>query len=142
VTSNQDFPKPNADPSDSRAGGWDSVQEFSGIGSRVFFLACVCAVVIASLIGAPHIFYSYHVSHFAVLYVLALATLAAFPGWGVLKTFWRLLFFVSALGLARLVMHHHVETSFLDWISDLSGVLGGLAPIAVQRLREIQLGSR
>jgi len=120
--------------------GW--ILEFSGIFARVSFIACICSVIVASLIGAPHILYSYHLSHFAVLYLLALTVLAAFPDWSILKTFWALVAFVTALGVARILIRHHVEINFLDWIADLSGILGGLAPVVVQRLREVQVRGR
>jgi hypothetical protein len=142
MTSNPNVPDPHSGLNERGGLDWGSIREVSGMGGRVSFVVCMFAVIVASLVGGPHVFYSYHVSHFAVLYVLSLATLAAFPDWGVLKAFWRLLGFVTALGLARALTRHHLETNFLDWISDISGILGGLAPLVVQRLREIQLSGR
>jgi hypothetical protein len=142
MTNNENLPEPNVEVAAGGAFGWSSIRGVVGIAGRLSFVACACAVVVASLLGAPHVLYSYHVSHFAVLYALTLATLAGFPDWGVLKAFWRLMALVTALGLARVVMRHQVETNFLDWIADLSGIIGGLTPVAVQRLREAQLSVR
>jgi hypothetical protein len=142
MTRDAEHPEPDTEEADGGAFDWESMRGALGITGRLVFVACACAVVVASLFGAPHILYSYHVSHFAVLYALTLATLAAFPDWGVLKAFWRLLGLVTLLGVARVVFRHQLQTNFLDWIADLSGILGGLAPIAVQRLRETQLMGR
>ncbi len=141
MTHNENRPELSTE-AEGGAFAWSSIFGVAGIAGRLTFVACACAVIVASLHGAPHVLYSYHVSHFAVLYALTLATLAAFPGWGILKAFWRLMGLVTVLGLVRVILRHQVETNFLDWIADLSGILGGLAPIAVQRWREAQLSSR
>ena len=137
---NQHRGGPEADASERALRDQELIQKLLGFVARVCLVVCVGAVIVASLIGAPRLLYSYHVSHFAVLYVLALAALAALPDWGALKTFWSLVAFVSALGMARVIFRHNVEVNFLDWIADLSGILGGLAPVVVQRLRELPTG--
>jgi hypothetical protein len=141
VTSNGHSPEPNTDDGDSGAVDWDSIRGILGIAARLSFVACVCGVIIASLFGAPRLLYSYHVSHFAVLYVLTLTTLAAFPDCGILKAFWRLVGLVTVLGVVRVILRHELEINFLDWIADVSGILGGLAPVAVRRPREAQSGA-
>jgi hypothetical protein len=136
---NSDYRSNSAERRRAAFAEFASGSELYGIGARLFFVASSCVIIVASLISAPRILYSYHVSHFAVLYVLSLATLAAFPGWAPLKTFWRLMGFVTALSLARVIFRHHVEANFFDWIADVSGILGGLAPLVVQHMREFQL---
>jgi 4-amino-4-deoxy-L-arabinose transferase-like glycosyltransferase len=133
---------PSREPAARSSSAAESTRVVLGIAGRVFFVACVCGVVGALLFGAPRLLYSYHVSHFAALYVLTLATLAAFPEWGLLKAFWRLVGLVTVLGVARVFMRRHLEANFLDWISDLSGIIVGLAPVAMQSLREAQLVAR
>ncbi len=140
--SDDELPGPISEGAHRRAFDWGSIHEGLGIAARLFFVVWTCAVVVASLFGAPRVLYSYHVSHFAVLYVLTLAALGAFPNWAVLNAFWRLVGLVTVLGVARVLVRHHVETSFLDWIADVSGILGGLAPVAVHRLREAQTSAR
>jgi hypothetical protein len=103
---------------------------------RVAFVVTVGAVVVLSFLGAPHLLYSYHVAHFAAFYILSLTALAAFPGWSFLRAFWALTAFLTVVALFRVVLDHHAQTTFLDWISDLGGVFGAMAPMLVQRFRE------
>ena len=142
MTRNEKSRGPETEHAARGTAGFSSTRETLGVAGRVLFVACACGVIVASLFGAPRLLYSYHVSHFALLYVFTLATLAAFPDWGVLKAFWRLVGLMSVLGVARVLIRHQLETNFLDWIADLSGILGGLAPVALQRVREAQLGAR
>ena len=103
---------------------------------RLSFVAVLPGVLMMSLFGAPRLFYSYRVAHFAAIYILTLATMAAFKDWSFLKLFWRLTGFVVAIGVTRTIIHHHPETTFFDGIADMGGVLGALAPSLVQRYRD------
>ena len=110
-----------------------SVQAVLG---RVSFLLVLPTVLALSFMGAPKILYSYRTAHFAAMYVLGLATMAAFKDWSFVKLFWRLTGFVTLVGLARTAIHHHPETNFFDWVADMGGVLGALVPSLVQRYRD------
>ena len=113
-----------------------SASSRQAIFGRVTFLIVLPAVLLLSFMGAPKILYSYRTAHFAAMYGLSLATMAAFKNWSFVALFWRLTGFVSAVGVARAAMHHHVETNFFDWIADMGGVLGALVPSLVQRYRD------
>ncbi len=104
--------------------------------ARIAFVVTLAAVVILSFSSAPRLLYSYHVAHFAAFYMLSLTTLAAFKGWSFLRAFWVLTAFLTLVALFRVVLDHHVQTTFLDWISDLGGVIGAMAAMLVQRFRE------
>jgi hypothetical protein len=92
--------------------------------------------LLLSFVGAPKILYSYRTAHFAAMYALSLATMAAFKDWLFVKLFWRLTGFVTVVGVIRAVTHHHPQTNFFDWIADMGGILGALTPSLVQRYRD------
>ena len=103
---------------------------------RLSFVVVLPLVVLLSFLGAPRILYSYRVAHFAAMYCLTLAAMAAFKDWPFLKLFWRQTGFVTTIAVTRALIHHHPETNLFDWFADVGGILGALAPSLVQRYRD------
>ncbi len=113
-----------------------SASSTQAILGRLCFLIVLPTVVLLSFTGAPKVLYSYRVAHFAAMFALGLATMAAFKDWSFLKLFWRLTGFVTVVGVLRTLTHHHLGNNFFDWIADMGGVLGALVPSLVQRYRD------
>ncbi len=134
--------KQSLDPADSRGARRYYASNILAVMGRLSFLAALVAILYFSGFGAPRLLYSYHVAHFAAIYVLTLTTLAAFHRSSFLKMFWLLTGFVTAVAVIRCLAHHHVETSFFDWIADVGGIIAALFPAMVQRFRQAMAAAR
>ena len=113
-----------------------SASSRQAIFGRLSFVLIFPLVLMLSFLGAPRLVYSYRTAHFAAMYCLTLATMAAFKDWSFIKLFWRLTGFVSIVGFTRAVFRHHPAINFFDWIADMGGILGALTPSVVQRYRD------
>lgn len=103
--------------------------------SRVAFILALCALLMASLIEPPRLFYSYHAQHFAAFYVLSLATALTVKRKTLIALGLNLALFAVAFELARALSPLHAATNSLDWFADAAGILGALAPMLAQKLR-------
>ncbi len=105
----------------------------------------VIAVAFASLapVGVvPHIFYSFHVEHFAAFYILAVVAAAGLPRQTLTALTLGLIAFAVVLEVIRMLTPAHRLTSAEDLICDIAGVMAGYAPILVGRFRNGLLGLR
>ena len=99
----------------------------------------IVAVAFASLAPTnliPHIFYSYHVEHFAAFYVLAVVACAGLPRHTLSKLSLALIAFAVVLEVIRMLTPAHRLTSAEDLVCDIAGVMAAYAPILVGRFRE------
>ena len=102
------------------------------------------AVAFASLAPPsliPHIFYSYHVEHFAAFYVLAAVASAGLPRQSLTTLSLGLIAFAVVLEVIRMLTPIHRLTSAEDLVCDIAGVMGAFAPILIGRFRD-SLGNR
>jgi hypothetical protein len=104
--------------------------------SRVAFILSLAALLIASLIKPPRLFYSYHAQHFAAFYVLSLATALTVKRKSVISLGLHLALFAVVFELARALAPRHADTNALDWFADAAGIVGALVPMMAQKLRE------
>ena len=97
------------------------------------------AVAFASLapVGlVPHVFYSFHVEHFAVFYFLAVVAAAGLPRQSLTTLSLGLIAFAVVLEVIRMLTPTHRLTSAEDLICDIAGVMAGYAPILIGRFRD------
>ena len=97
------------------------------------------AVAFASLapVGlVPHIFYSYHVEHFAAFYLLAIFAAAGLPRQTLTTLSLGLIAFAIVLEIIRMLTPTHRLTSAEDLICDIAGVMAAYAPILIGRFRD------
>ena len=104
--------------------------------SRVAFILALCALLMASLIKPPRLFYSYHAQHFAAFYVLSLATALTIKRKTIISLGLQLALFAVVFELARALSPLHAETNYLDWFADAAGIVGALVPMLAQKLRQ------
>jgi len=105
----------------------------------------VVAVTFASLAPpslVPHIFYSYHVEHFAAFYVLAFVAAAGLPRQSLTALSLAMICFAIVLELIRMLTPTHRLSSAEDLICDIAGVFGAYAPILIGRFRDSLLRLR
>jgi len=84
----------------------------------------------------PHILYSYHLEHFAIFYLLALSTSAAFVRRDVFQigvVIWLAAVVIEAI---RWLHPEHKAFAVVDWFADAGGVVAALVPVGVGRFRE------
>ncbi len=105
---------------------------------RLSLILCMLLVLFASFAppsALPRLFYSYHVEHFAVFYVVALAASAAFVRSDSLRIGIALWLLAFAIEVCRLIQPEHRHSSVQDWFADAAGVVAALVPIALGRFR-------
>ncbi len=99
----------------------------------------VIAVAFASLAPSsiiPHIFYSYHVEHFAAFYVLAFVAAAGLARFNLTRLSLGVIAFAIVLEAIRMLTPAHRLTSAEDLVCDIAGVLAAYAPILLGRFRD------
>jgi len=99
----------------------------------------IIAVAFASLAPVsliPHIFYSYHVEHFAAFYVLAVVASAGLPRQNLTTLSLGLIAFAVVLEVIRMLTPAHRLSSAEDLVCDMAGVLAAYAPILIGRFRD------
>jgi len=97
------------------------------------------AVAFASLAPPsliPHIFYSYHVEHFAAFYVLGAIASAGLPRQSLTTLSLGLIAFAIVLEVIRMLTPTHRLTSAEDLVCDIAGVMAAYAPILIGRFRD------
>ena len=97
------------------------------------------AVAFASLapVGiVPHVFYSFHVEHFAAFYFLAVVAAAGLPRQTLTTLSLGLIAFAVVLEIIRMLTPTHRLTSAEDLVCDIAGVIAGYAPIMIGRFRD------
>jgi hypothetical protein len=104
--------------------------------SRVALLLAVLALLAASFIKPPRLLYSYHAQHFAAFYVLSFAVALTIKRRTLIGLGVRLAVFAVAFEAARSLSPLHASTTFLDWFADAAGILGALAPMLGQKIRQ------
>ena len=98
----------------------------------------VIAIAFASLAPSsliPHLFYSYHVEHFAAFYVLSVVAAAGLPRIGLTRLSLSLIGFAAVLEVIRMLTPAHQLTSAEDLVCDIAGVLAAYAPMLVSQFR-------
>jgi Na+/H+-dicarboxylate symporter len=103
------------------------------------------AVAFASLAPSglvPHLFYSYHVEHFAAFYLVAAIAAAGLPRQSLTTLSLGLIAFAVVLEVIRMLTPAHRLTSAEDLICDIAGVLAAYGPILIGRFRESVAGGR
>lgn len=99
----------------------------------------IIAVAFASLAPVsliPHIFYSYHVEHFAAFYVLGAIASAGLPRQSLTTLSLGLIAFAIVLEVIRMLTPTHRLTSAEDLVCDIAGVMAAYAPILIGRFRD------
>ncbi len=84
----------------------------------------------------PHILYSYHLEHFAIFYLFALSSSAAFVRRGVFHigvVLWVCAVVIEAI---RWLRPEHRAFAVVDWFADAAGVVAALAPVGIGSFRE------
>ena len=114
-----------------------SVQERSwrAIGGRLAFLGAFAALVYASFFHLPKLFASTHVAHFAGFFAFTLAVTAAAKRAPLLTLGCYVAALAILLEIARALIWLPLDSSYLDWIGDMAGVVGALAPMLLQKIR-------
>ncbi len=111
---------------------------FWAVLARLLLIVMVVAVLYASFSPEaliPHILYSYHLEHFAIFYLFALAASAAFVRRDVFHigvVMWICAIVIEAV---RWLQPHHRDFAILDGFADAAGVLAALAPVGIGRFR-------
>jgi hypothetical protein len=99
----------------------------------------IVAIVFASLAPSglvPHIFYSYHVEHFAAFYVATLLVLTGLARAPISRLFSGLAVLAFGLEAFRMLLPAHRLTSAEDLLSDIGGILAAMAPVFVAHVRD------
>jgi len=99
----------------------------------------IVAVTFASLAPpslVPHVFYSYHIEHFAAFYVLAFVAAAGLPRQRLAALCFALIAFAIVLEVIRMLTPAHRLSSAEDLICDVAGVLAAYAPILIGQFRD------
>jgi hypothetical protein len=99
----------------------------------------VIAVAFASLAPSsiiPHVFYSYHVEHFAAFYILSFVAAAGLARVNLTRLSLGLIVFAVVLEVIRMLTPQHRLTSAEDLVCDIAGVLAAYAPILLSRFRD------
>lgn len=97
------------------------------------------AVVFASVAPAPwvpHVFWSYHLEHFAAFYLIAVLAAAGLPTLRLRQIGVALALMALLLAAVRLALPLHQMSDAEDLAADIAGILAAIGPIVVGRLRE------
>jgi len=104
------------------------------VGAWGFIAVAFASLAPVSLV--PHVFYSYHVEHFAAYYLLAVVVAAGLPRQTLTTLSLGLIAFAVVLEAIRMLTPAHQLTSAEDLICDIAGVMAGYAPILIGRFRD------
>jgi hypothetical protein len=97
------------------------------------------AVVFASVAPArwiPHVFWSYHLEHFAAFYLIAVLAAAGLPSLRLRQIGLALVAMALLLASVRLTLPQHRMADAEDLAADIAGIVAAMLPIVVGRLRE------
>ena len=108
---------------------------WSAVAGRVAFAGALGAVVFAEFFHTRKLFASTHVAHFAGFYLLAFASAAAAKRIPLLTLGCFIAAFAVLLELVRTAIWLPLNTSYLDWIGDMAGIIAALAPMLLQKIR-------
>jgi len=108
----------------------------AALAASAWGLVAVAFVSLAPPSLIPHVFYSYHVEHFAAFYVLAAIAAAGLPRQSLTTLSLGLIAFAVVLGVIRMLTPTHRLSSAEDLICDIAGVLAAFAPILIGRFRD------
>jgi len=100
----------------------------------------VVAVVVASVAPPqyiPRIFFSYHIEHFAVFYLIAILAAAGLPTIRLYQVACALVSMALVLATVRLAIPRHRLSDAEDLAADVAGIAAALAPMVLGRLRYI-----
>jgi hypothetical protein len=112
-----------------------SETNISAVGGRLAFLAVLLGLLYAAFFPSPRLFASTHVAHFAGFYMFTLGCTAAAKRVKLIPLGFYIAALAVALELARTMIWLPLTTSYLDWIGDMAGVVGALAPMLLQKVR-------
>ena len=104
------------------------------VGAWGFIAVAFASLAPVSLV--PHVFYSYHVEHFAAFYLLAVVAAAGLPRQTLTTLGLGLIALAVLLEVIRMLTPTHRLASAEDLICDIAGVLAGYAPILIGRFRD------
>jgi hypothetical protein len=108
---------------------------WSAIGGRLAFVATLLLLLYAAFFPFPRLFASTHVAHFAGFYIFSFACAAAAKRMPLLV----LGCYVAAVAILiealRALIWLPLASSYLDWVGDMAGVVGALAPMLLQKIR-------
>jgi hypothetical protein len=104
--------------------------------ARVGLLVAVAILITASLLTPPRLFYSYHAQHFVAFYVLSLTAALAIKRKTIIGLGVRIAIFAFCFEMIRSFSPLHARTTYLDWIADAAGIVGALAPMLGQKIRQ------
>jgi Na+/H+-dicarboxylate symporter len=108
----------------------------AALAASAWGLVAVAFALLAPPSLIPHIFYSYHVEHFAAFYVLAAVASAGLPRQTLTTLSLGLIAFAIVLEVIRMLTPTHRLTSAEDLVCDIAGVLAAYAPILIGRFRD------
>ena len=108
---------------------------FSAVGGRLFFVVALSALVYAAFFHSPRLFASTHVAHFAGFYLFAIACAATAKRMPLLTLGCYVAALAVVLELARAASWMPLDSSYLDWIGDMAGIVAALAPMLLQKIR-------
>lgn len=100
----------------------------------------IVAVIVASVAPPrfiPRIFFSYHIEHFAVFYLIAVLAAVGLPATRLYQLGFSLVLMALVLATVRLAIPRHRLSDAEDLAADMAGVAAAFAPIVLGRLRYI-----
>jgi hypothetical protein len=100
----------------------------------------IVAVIVASVAPPqyiPRIFFSYHIEHFAVFYLIAVLAAVGLPAIRLYQLGFSLVLMALVLATARLAIPRHRLSDAEDLAADVAGVAAALGPMVLGRLRYI-----
>ena len=108
---------------------------YSAIGGRLFFVAALAGLLYAAFFHSPRLFASTHVAHFAGFYLFAVACASMAKRVPLLTLGCYVAALAVVLELARAATWLPLDSSYLDWIGDMAGIVAALAPMLLQKIR-------
>lgn len=102
---------------------------------RAAFVVLFLALLYSAFFGSFHLFASTHVAHFAGFYVFALACAATWKRRPLLSLGGYLVALATLVELIRTVFRLPLMSGYLDLVGDVAGVVAGLAPMLLQKIR-------
>jgi hypothetical protein len=109
---------------------------WSAVAGRLAFAGALGAVVFAEFFHTHRLFASPHVAHFAGFYLLGFASAAAAKRIPLLTLGCFIAAFAVLLELVRAAIWLPLNTSYLDWVGDMAGIIAALAPMLLQKIRD------
>lgn len=108
---------------------------WSAVAGRVAFLATLASLLYAAFFPFPHLFASTHVAHFAGFYVFTFACASMAKRTSLLTLGCYIAAVAVGLEAVRALIWLPLDSSYLDWVGDMAGIVGALAPMLLQKIR-------